>query len=137
MRVRRQRTQFTLTCLFLRISPSRNKSVRSARRWMDGFRLSTSWELMEGCARTNSAPAIESPASRSKTHKRVIFPGGLESSLLDRSRETLRQSRQSFGQAPQELANLSAGMAALIVGKSLRRVGQHELIALFDDFATL
>jgi hypothetical protein len=33
---------------FLRISPSRNRSVRSARRWMEAFRLSINWELIEG-----------------------------------------------------------------------------------------
>ena len=33
---------------FLRISPSRNRSVRSARRWMEAFRLSINWELIAG-----------------------------------------------------------------------------------------
>ncbi len=33
---------------FLRISPSRNRSVSSARRWMEAFRLSINWELIAG-----------------------------------------------------------------------------------------
>ena len=33
---------------FLRISPSRNRSVSSARRWMEALRLSINWELIAG-----------------------------------------------------------------------------------------
>jgi hypothetical protein len=36
-----------LLCL-PRISPSRNRSVSSARRWMEAFRLSINWELIAG-----------------------------------------------------------------------------------------
>ena len=36
----------------LRISPMRKRSVSSARRWLEAFRLSTNCELMDGCART-------------------------------------------------------------------------------------
>ena len=50
-----------------RISSIRNRSVSSARRWIDAFRLSTSCELMEGCASTSSMAARLSRASRSST----------------------------------------------------------------------
>lgn len=36
----------------LRTSPIRKRSVSSARRWLEAFRLSTNCELMEGCAWT-------------------------------------------------------------------------------------
>src|SRR4029079_11997531 len=51
----------------LRTSSIRNRSVSSARRWIDALRLSTSCELIEGCARSRRTAASASTASRSIT----------------------------------------------------------------------
>ena len=52
---------------WVRISSIRNRSVRSALKWMEAFRLSTSWELMAGWASTRRTAARLSAASRSRT----------------------------------------------------------------------
>ena len=51
----------------LRISSIRNRSVRSARRWIEALRLSMTCELMDGWARTSSTAAKLLRASRSST----------------------------------------------------------------------
>jgi len=53
----------------LKMSLTRNRSVSRARRWIEAFRLSTSCELIVGCARTRSMAASEFRASRSSTAK--------------------------------------------------------------------
>ena len=56
-----------------RISSIKNKSVSSARRWMDAFKLSINWELSEGWASTNWIAAKESPASRASTARKASY----------------------------------------------------------------
>lgn len=48
-------------------SSSRKRSVRSARKWIDAFKLSINCELIEGCAMTSPRAARVLLASRWRT----------------------------------------------------------------------
>ena len=45
-------------------SSTRKRSVKTARKWIEAFKLSINCELIDGCAMTSLSAARVSPASR-------------------------------------------------------------------------
>src|SRR6202023_2227120 len=62
---------------------------------------------------------------------------GLQALLRHRDGATLGESDKRFSSALDEIAYLASGVASLITGQSLTRVGQHELVAFFDNVTSL
>src|ERR1019366_4792197 len=69
--------------------------------------------------------------------ERQVFVGWLKAFLFDCHRTSLRQPRQGFHGAMQELTDLSTRFAALVTGEPLGCLGQHKLVALFHSVATI
>ena len=116
----------------LSTSSIRNRSVSSARRWIDAFRLSTSCELIAGCASTSCTAARASRASRSSTAMKAEYGAWIDVQLRDEAGEKGAQVRERLVALAQELADLTV---ALIADEPLRRVGEQELVGRFDRVA--
>ena len=121
-----------------RISVTRKRSASSARRWIDAFRLSINCEPIAGCASTSSIAAIALSASRFSTAKNAsYFSAGASCSRCNRLRAAPRPGRAS---PPQRASNARAAaclLARVVAGHSARRIGERELVALFNCFAML
>src|SRR5260370_29242023 len=62
----------------------------------------------------------------------VVSLGRLKAFLFNRRRTALCQTRHRSHGTAQIFADLSAGLAAFVTGKTLCSVGQHKLVAFFD-----
>ena len=69
--------------------------------------------------------------------KAWYFSAGFRPCSFYRRRAALGQPGQRFDGAIQKFADLSAGLAAFVARQPLRRVGQHELVTLFDGVTAL
>ena len=68
--------------------------------------------------------------------KERLVPSGSRPSVLPPSHSSCQPSTALTARC-RDLADLSARLTAFVTRETLRRVGQHELIAFFDDVTAL
>ena len=134
--LRHEREEVAPSTCPLRISSIRNRSVSSARTWIDAFRLSIICELNDGCGMT-SCTAASAAACVPIEHRRNARYRSAGSS---RSRSTtapvrIRQTCERSFRTAKEHAKLARRLASCLVDHTLRRIGEHELVALLNRVA--
>ena len=100
----------------------RNRSVSSARRWIDAFRLSTSCELIDGL-RQHEANGGEGRPAVLLEHREegVVRLRGLQPFAVDESGVRGCQAVEGRGRTRQQLAQLTARRVARVTRESPAR----------------
>ena len=116
----------------LAMSLNRKRSVSTALRCIEAFRLSINWELIVGCASTNSMVRMESSRIAIENgQEREVLVCRLKCISFHRGHAGVGKSRERIHGLLQNLADPSARLAAVTARHSLRGIRQHELVALF------
>ena len=115
-----------------------NTSVRSARTWIDAFKLSTICELMPGWPSTSRSAALRGRGIRFECLEEAVER--LLGADAERRRAVavrLREPGQRDVESLEMFAKLAGVRGALVRCQTLRRVRQHHFVAALDRVGAL